>query len=42
MSFNDEPKNLRLSVHNKYKTRPKSLLHSVADFMNSELRLKKH
>ncbi|MCO7230315.1 hypothetical protein NH398_13870 [Halomonas sp. CnH100-B] len=33
MSFNDEPKNPRLSVHNKYKRRLKSLSRHVDDFL---------
>ncbi|MBG23564.1 MAG: hypothetical protein CMF22_08925 [Idiomarinaceae bacterium] len=33
MSFGDEPKNPRLSVHNKYKRRLKSLSLAVDDFI---------
>lgn len=34
MGFGDEPKNLRLSIHNKYKRRLKSLSHNLADFIH--------
>lgn len=33
MEINDEPKNLRLSIHNKYKRRLRALSLSVSDFL---------
>lgn len=35
MSFNAEPKNKRLSIHNKYKRRLKWLSHALDDFIQS-------